>query len=152
MKDPDGARLPGTMRLARTQNAGRAHQRERGKAARDQPLLDLTFDPHIEGPGLWIGSDRGVKGKALRAVLVQESGHSQRIVHIHFAESLVRTGLAHGCAQGADACIHIPPRRVGGQSVEVHQRIFKTVLRRQRLAGDCDYFADPVIGKRLLQD
>src|SRR5580658_3130812 len=72
MKDADGARLPRTLRLARTQDAGRAHQRERGEATRDQPLLHLTFDPPIEGPGLWIGSDRGVKGETLRAVLVQE--------------------------------------------------------------------------------
>jgi hypothetical protein len=60
--------------------------------------------------------------------------------------------LAHGCAQGADAAIHLPPGRVGRQSVEVDHGILKTRLRWQWSACDRDYLGDPAVGKRLPQN
>src|ERR1700733_15911497 len=68
VKDLNSAGFPGTMWLAWTQNAGPAHQGERGEAAGDQSLLHLTFHSHIKSPCFGIGADGRVKRKALRAV------------------------------------------------------------------------------------
>ena len=64
----------------------------------------------------------------------------------------MRTRLAHGGAQGADAGIHLPPWGIGGQRIEVHQGIFKTRVRRQWIAGNRYHFGHPAVGERLAQD
>src|ERR1700722_18706866 len=108
MKNPDGSRLPRTMWLSRAEDSRWAQQREGWEDDRDESLFNLPFYSHIEGPCLWIRADRGVKGKALRAVLAQQRGHRQRVIDIYFAKGLMGTCLAHGCAQSADASIHLP--------------------------------------------
>src|ERR1700679_3759180 len=78
MKHADGARLPCTVWLAWPEDARRPNQSERGEAAGNQPLFYLAFDSPVKGARLWVGADRGVESKALRAVLVQQSGHGER--------------------------------------------------------------------------
>ena len=69
-------------------------------------------------------------------MLVRQSGSGQDgDIHIDFAEGLVRTCLAHGCAQGADAGINIPPGGIVGQRIEVDQRIFETDLAAATACG-----------------
>ena len=53
MKHPDGARLPGAVWLAWSEDARRPHQRERRKAAGDQLSFHLAFDPVVKSTRLW---------------------------------------------------------------------------------------------------
>ena len=64
----------------------------------------------------------------------------------------MRTRLAHGSAQGTNTSIYIPPGRIVGQGIEIHQGIFQARLRRQRITGNCYYLGNPAVRKRLAQD
>ena len=107
----------------------------RGKAPGDETFLDFPFDAEIKRARFRIGANGRIKRKSPRAVLVQEAGYGQRIVDIDLTESVVRACLTHGCAQRANASIHLPPGSIGRQCVEVDNVVFQAWAWGQRLAG-----------------
>jgi len=75
----------------------------------------------------------------------------QRIVVVHAAEGVLRTGVADRGAQRARHGVHPPPVGIGRQGIEVHDRIEQPGMRRQRPSRRCDHLLHARRCERTLQ-